>query len=130
VRNPLLSSARNLARELPDGYDAPRLVTLDVGPLLRAAELPPQKPGEKMKTLKVICASTLLLLVFSIPAFGDTAPGDNHTPGSPTKTYTTSTGTPTMTWDEGSLVAQDSEVAGDITLVLLADMFWNMTSVF
>jgi len=128
VRNPFLSSARNLARELLDGYDAPRLETLAVCSLLRAAELPPQKSGEKMKTIKVICASTLLVLVFSIPAFGDTAPGDNHTPGSPTQSYTS--GTLTMAGDEGELIGTDSEVADDVTLGLLADMFWNMTSVF
>jgi len=81
-----------------------------------------------MKTIKVICASTLLVLVFSIPAFGDTAPGDNHTPGSPTQSYTS--GTLTMAGDEGELIGTDSEVADDVTLGLLADMFWNMTSVF
>jgi hypothetical protein len=76
-----------------------------------------------MKTLKALCATTVLALSLSIPAFAETAPGDNHTPGSPTPiesdTSTTAPGS------DGATV-----VDGDISFWLLSDMLWTLASIY
>lgn len=81
-----------------------------------------------MKTIKAICVSTLLALSLSIPALADTAPGDNHTPGSPTVTKTSSDlGTVTST--QVDIELSDAATVDAIVSLIFEDIFWTMTSI-
>ena len=78
-----------------------------------------------MKTLKAICAATVLALSLGVATYADeTAPGDSHSPGSPCPIF-------------GGTTSGDSEVTGGATAVegnisfsALADMLWTVASIF
>jgi hypothetical protein len=78
-----------------------------------------------MKTLKAICAATVLALSLSVATYADdTTPGDSHSPGSPCPI-------------SGGTTSGDSEVTGGATSVednisfsALADMLWTVASIF
>jgi len=82
---------------------------------------PETKLGEKMKTPKVFCAATLLVLSLSIPVFAEgTNPGDVHEPGlasciCETPTNEESTGSTMFT------IAGDD----DFSLSAVVDMLWT-----
>jgi hypothetical protein len=66
-----------------------------------------------MKTLKAICAATVMALALSVPAYSDTpTPGDGHSPGRSTECPTT--------------VPESSQLSG-ITLV---DILWVLASIY
>jgi hypothetical protein len=73
-----------------------------------------------MKTVKAMCAATLLALSLSIPAYADTAPGDQHTPGKvcPAPIPTTS--------PDGLPPAE----VGGISLSAFVDIVWALASIF
>jgi hypothetical protein len=77
-----------------------------------------------MKTIKAICAATVLALSLSVATYADdTTPGDSHSPGSPCPI-------------SGDTTSGDSEVTGGATAVeddsfsTLADMLWTVVSIF
>jgi len=77
-----------------------------------------------MKTLKAICAATVLALSLSVATYADeTTPGDSHSPGSPCPI-------------SGGTTSGDSEVTGatavegNISFSALADMLWTVASIF
>lgn len=79
-----------------------------------------------MKTLKTICVATVLAFCLSIPAFADdTAPGEVHTPGSPSPICVDEGNTTTT-----SSTAESTTVDGDISSSLFADMLWALSSIF
>jgi hypothetical protein len=82
-----------------------------------------------MKTVKAICVSTLLALAFCAPAFADTAPGDNHSPGTPSQGYS-EPGSPATTSGTSELIEGDTAVADDTSLLTIGDIFWVIASVF
>ena len=79
-----------------------------------------------MKTFKAICVSSLLVLALSIPVLADTAPGDNHSPGSPAPCSTTGT----STTESGAELVDGGTAVADTSFSLFADMLWAMTSIF
>jgi hypothetical protein len=124
VRPLLIYSARNLARELADGYYAPRLEIL-------AADSPsscsgilqtPNNIGDRMKLIKAICAATLLSLSLSVPGYADTSPGDQHTPGSPARIQSGA--------GDIEVTGKATTGDGDISFSALADMLWTVASIF
>jgi hypothetical protein len=76
-----------------------------------------------MKTFKAICATLVLALSLSIPAYA----GDGHTPGSPVPG---DVGTPTTV--AGDSIATDgiSAVDGDTSSVTLTDILWALVSIY
>lgn len=81
-----------------------------------------------MKTLKTICAATVLAFCLSIPAFADdTAPGEVHTPGSPSPICVDEGNTTT---GDTSSTDESTTVAGDISSSLFTDMLWALSSIF
>jgi hypothetical protein len=78
-----------------------------------------------MKTLKVICAATVLALSLSVATYADdTTPGDSHSPGSPCPI---SGGT---TSGDTDLSDGATGVEGDISFSALANMLWTVASIF
>ena len=76
-----------------------------------------------MKTTKAICATALLALSLSIPAYADTAPGEQHTPGSPTPApVSIAPETP----ENAGLPAGSSAADGDISSPSIADILWAL----
>jgi hypothetical protein len=82
-----------------------------------------------MKTFKAICAATLLAVSLSLPAYADTAPGDQHTPGSPSP-ICSDAGTSTTTSGDIELADGATAVDDDISFSALADMLWTVASIF
>ena len=77
-----------------------------------------------MKTLKAICATIIVALSLSVSAYGDTTPGDNHTPGAPVPiTAGIPTTDPDNTDSSGGAQAIDVDISSlniiDILLALL-----------
>lgn len=80
-----------------------------------------------MKTLKAMCAATLLALSLSIPAYAETAPGDGHNPGK--AAAVPSDGLPIRTPENpGStgLLAVD----GAVSILSITDIVWALASMF
>ena len=78
-----------------------------------------------MKTLKAICAATVLALSLSVATYADeTAPGDSHSPGSPCPI---SGGT---TSGDSEVTGEATAVEGNISFSALADMLWTVASIF
>jgi len=78
-----------------------------------------------MKTLKAICAATVLALSLSVATYADgTTPGDSHSPGSPCPI---SDGT---TSGDSEVTGGATAVEGDISFSTLADMLWTVASIF
>lgn len=79
-----------------------------------------------MKTLKAMCAATLLALSLSIPAYADTTPGDGHNPGRPAPVpVELPITTPENPGPTGVLA-----VDGDISVLSITDIVWALTSMF
>jgi hypothetical protein len=78
-----------------------------------------------MKTLKAICAATVLALSLSAATYADdTTPGDSHSPGSPRPICGSTTSGDT------DLIDGATAVEGDISFSALADMLWTVASIF
>jgi len=78
-----------------------------------------------MKTLKAICAATVLALSLSAATYADdTTPGDSHSPGSP-RPISGSTTLGVTDLSDGA-----TAVEGDISFSALADMLWTVASIF
>jgi len=78
-----------------------------------------------MKTLKAICAATVLALSLSVVTYADeTTPGDSHSPGShcPISGGTTS--------GDSEVTGGATAVEGNISFSALADMLWTVASIF
>jgi hypothetical protein len=76
-----------------------------------------------MKTFKAICATAVLALSLSIPAYADsTNPGDGHSPGGPCSDPT-ETGDLTPTPDAAS-------VDGNLSILTLTDILWALASIY
>ena len=76
-----------------------------------------------MKKFKSICATLVLVLSLSLPAFADnTNPGDAHSPG---RTCPVDAGDP---GNQNSGAVDGSTVAGDITGLPLADFLLALAS--
>jgi hypothetical protein len=82
-----------------------------------------------MKTIKAMCAATILALSLSIPASADTNPGDSHTPGRNT-VNPINIGTPAPAPESSGLVGTASPVDGDISFPTLADILWALASIY
>jgi hypothetical protein len=99
------------------GYDAPRLD----GSLLRSAVYyHPEQLGDKMKTVKAMCAVTVLALFLSISAYA----GDSVSPGKPIS----SGGNTLITVPE--VISTDTAEDGEISLSLYADIVLALASIF
>lgn len=82
-----------------------------------------EQSGDKMKTIKAICAATLLALSLSVPAYA----GDGHNPGSPAPDP--ADGLPvTTSEDPGStgVLAVD----GETSVLSITDIVWALASMF
>ena len=77
-----------------------------------------------MKTLKATCATLMLALLLSIPAYSE--PGDGHSPGSPAAAPIAS---PTPATTDAKAV-QGSGVENEPGLVTLADVLWAIASIY
>jgi hypothetical protein len=83
----------------------------------------PNKSGEKMKTLKAICAIFVLALSLSATTYGDpTNPGDGHSPGSAAPAPPPILSVETAT--------SDTEDEGDPSLLTLGDVLWALASIY
>jgi hypothetical protein len=79
-----------------------------------------------MKTLKVICAATVLALFLSIPAYAeDPKPGDVHEPGK----ACCECEIPKNEGDTGSTELATT-VDNDFSLSAVVDMLWTVASIF
>ena len=74
-----------------------------------------------MKTLKVICAATVLALSLSLPVYA----GDVQDPGKPHCTYE-------IPKDEGDTGSTEltTTVDSDFSLSAVVDMLWTVASIF
>jgi hypothetical protein len=81
-----------------------------------------------MKISKAFCAATLFALSFSVPAYADTTPGDQHTPGRSTS-CPGNIGIPTTTRENTGLTSGASADEGDVGLLTLADILWALASI-
>ena len=78
-----------------------------------------------MKTLKVICAATVLALFLSIPVYAeDPNPGDAHEPGKASCVCET----PINEGDTGS--TEFIKIDNDFSLSAVVDMLWTVASIF
>jgi hypothetical protein len=80
------------------------------------------KLGDKMKTLKVICAATVLALSLSVPAYA-TDPGEIHDPGKAPcvlELPESDTGSTKLT----------TTVDSDFSLLAVVNMLWTVASIF
>lgn len=82
-----------------------------------------------MKTLKALCAATLLALSLSISAFADTNPGEGHSPGL-TMIAQDGLETPTQEPADTFTTGVVTTVDGDGSIVLLADIVWALALMF
>jgi hypothetical protein len=83
----------------------------------------PNKTGEKMKTLKAICAIFALAISLSTTTYGDPPnPGDGHSPGSAVPVPT-----PIQSIDT---VKSEGEDEGDPSLLTLGDVLWALASIY
>jgi hypothetical protein len=83
----------------------------------------PNKTGEKMKTLKAICAIFVLAISLSITTFADPpSPGDGHSPGSAAPAPTPNGSVDTVT--------SEREDEGDPSLFTLGDVLWVLASIY
>lgn len=83
----------------------------------------PNKSGEKMKTLKAICAIFVLALSLSTTTYGDpTDPGDGHSPGSAAPAPP-----PILSVDTAT---SDTEDEGNPSLLTLGDVLWALASIY
>ena len=82
--------------------------------------------GDKMRTLKAMCAAAVLALSLSIPAYADTTPGDGHGPGMPTPVGTLPPTTPV----KDSSVNNASPFDDEVSWATLADILWALASIF
>lgn len=82
-----------------------------------------------MKTLKAICAATILALSLSISAFADTDPGEGHSPG---KTIIVPLGTETVAPEPPNTVTTSAveTVNGDGSIVVFGDIVWALVLMF
>jgi hypothetical protein len=77
-----------------------------------------------MKTIKAICAATVLALSLSVATYADdTTPGDSHSPGSPCPISGDTT-------SGGSEITGGSTAVEDDSFSTLADMLWTVVSIF
>jgi hypothetical protein len=81
-----------------------------------------------MKTVKAICAASVMALFLSLPAYADPIPGDVHIPGKPNP-VTGGVVNPTTSGDTGSSGGATA-VDGDISFSALADILWTLASIF
>jgi hypothetical protein len=86
----------------------------------------PRTTGEKMKTFKAICATLVLALSLSVPAYADTNPGDGHGPGMATSDP--SEFGPVS--DDSGLTGAASTAADDGGLVTLTDILWVLAAIY
>ena len=78
-----------------------------------------------MKTVKAICAASVMALFLSLPAYADDPiPGDVHIPGKPCP-ITGCVVNPTT-----SPAGETTAVDGDISFSALADILWTLASIF
>jgi len=77
-----------------------------------------------MKTLKVICATIVLALSLSVPAFADNNPGDGHTPGRPTLIDD-----PTPVQPGSTPAATDID-DNDPSFLNIVDIVWALASIY
>lgn len=81
-----------------------------------------------MKTLKALGMALVLALSLSIPAYADTNPGDEHSPGrtdpAPAGTENPTTKLPSTDTTGGSLAA-DSDL-----VTTIADIIWGLASIY
>ena len=83
-----------------------------------------------MKTVKAICAASVIALSLSLPAYADdTTPGDQHVPGM-TAPAPADTGTTTAPAADTGLTGGAAAVDGDMSFSALADMLWTLASIF
>lgn len=75
-----------------------------------------------MKTFKAVCATLVLALSLSIPAYA----GDGHTPGSPVPD---DVGTRTIV-AEDSISTDGISADGDTSSVTLTDILWALVSIY
>ena len=78
-----------------------------------------------MKTLKAICAALIIAFSLSIPAYGNTIPGDVHVPGKPTPICGDTTIPPV-----DSEATDEAAVEGDLSFSALTDLLWALASIF
>ena len=77
-----------------------------------------------MKTLKVICAATVLALSLSVPAYAEgTDPGEIHDPGKTPCVLELPEG------DTGS-TKLTTTIDSDFSLLAVVDMLWTVASIF
>lgn len=81
----------------------------------------PNKFGENMKKFKLICATLLVALSLSTPAFAENEPGDSHTPGRPQPVNTEPGIADSGAYNEAGALA-------DISGVTLADILLALVS--
>ncbi len=80
-----------------------------------------------MKTLKTLGLALVLALSLSIPAYGDTDPGDSHTPGRcATATEGDNTGEPPTT----DITGDPSPVDTDFGFSTIADILLGLASIY
>jgi hypothetical protein len=80
----------------------------------------PNNLGDKMKTVKAMCAATVLALLLSISAHA----GDSNTPGKPAVP-----GNTPITVPEGISTDTPAE-NGETSLLVYADIVWALASIF
>lgn len=77
-----------------------------------------------MKTIKAICAATLLALSLSLPAYA----GDSHSPGSPSPIPPVEL--PITTPENPGSPGVIAGVDGDISVLSITDIVWALASMF
>lgn len=80
-----------------------------------------------MKTVKALCAATILALSLSFPAYADITPGDGHAPGR-NNTNPTDIGTPAP--ESPRLIGTASPVDDNISFPTLVDLLWALASIY
>lgn len=81
-----------------------------------------------MKTLKALGMALVLALSLSIPAYADTTPGDDHTPG---RSDPAAGGTENPTTKLPGTNPTGGSLAADSDLVTtIADIIWGLASIY
>jgi hypothetical protein len=79
-----------------------------------------------MKTVKAICAASVIALFLSLPVCAETPPGDIHVPGRPTPPNPITGGVITPAPDPGNTGLVGGTQDNDLSFSDLTDMLWYL----